>query len=1158
MELVRGTDLLSYTRHFDGLSLPNSERQPPSSSLGPTSSDAAHAREGAPARPVAATFDEDRLRSAFVQVVRGVSALHDAGKLHGDLKGSNTMVTGNGRVVLLDFGLATSRTPEELYETTEQSISGTPAYMSPEQAAGQPTTEASDWYSVGVMLFEALTGRLPHEGRFVELMARKREEDAPSPAEFVAGLPSDLQALCIDLLSRSPQNRPSSSEILRRLEGAAVEGPPLPRPVRTEAFVGREPELRALIDAFEATHAGPVCVHVHGVSGVGKTALVRHFLAQLHERREAVVLAGRCYERESIPFKAFDSLIDSLARHLRRLAPLESERLMPRDARVLGRLFPALLRVEAVATAPWRQLDVRDRNEERGRAFAALKELFGRIADRKLLVVFIDDLQWGDVDSGRLLVDLLSPPEPPRMLLVLSYRSEALAPNPVLEALRALRATGVAMDVREIPVLTLPEPQARELALTLLGHDDTEARLEAEAIAAEAQGSPLFIGELVHYQRSESPRDLRFDDMLGLRIARLPEAARQVLEVVAVAGYPVSNRVATQAAELDGKQEETLSLLRSVHLVRSHGVRPGDSVECFHDRIREAVVDHLPPARLTLCHRRLAVTLEASEERDSDALAVHWQGAGEARKAAEYAAVAAAQAAKALAFDHAADLYATVLELIAADDPRRQLIETLRGDALMRAGRGGQAAAAYLAAAQSAEPSQRLELQRRATEQLLISGHVDQGLEVARSLLGAVGIRCPETPRRTLLSLLLHRAQCRLRGFGFRERDESKIPEGDLVRIDTCWSMCMGLSMVDPIRAADFAAHFLLLALPSGERGRIARALVLYGAHKAAVQPDSRQARELLEAGEDLAQQTGNTHALGLARLTVGATALYQGRWKEALKLCDEADQIFREQCTGVAWQTATAQAHSLQSLFWLGELGEFSDRVPPLVREAQLRGNLYAGALFLVWDVLSWLVRDDPERARQAVTEGGRHWEQSSTGFQLQRMFQLVAESLADIHAGGGRTAWSRIQQQWSAIRRSLVFRIHHPRFHMLWLHAASALTAGSDKALLQEAERDARGLDHLNTIASNPISCAIRAAIAAKRGQAEVSLRLLATATAGFEAAGMALHAAAMRRRRGKIVGGEEGRVLVQAAEAFMQRQKIVNPERMTAILAPGFRDD
>jgi hypothetical protein len=213
---------------------------------------------------------------------------------------------------------------------------------------------------------------------------------------------------------------------------------------------------------------------------------------------------------------------------------------------------------------------------------------------------------------------------------------------------------------------------------------------------------------------------------------------------------------------------------------------------------------------------------------------------------------------------------------------------------------------------------------------------------------------------------------------------------------------------------------------------------------------------------------------------------------------------------------------------------------------------------LFLVWDVLSWLVRDDPERARQAVTEGGRHWEQSSTGFQLQRMFQLVAESLADIHAGGGRTAWSRIQQQWSAIRRSLVFRIHHPRFHMLWLHAASALTAGSDKALLQEAERDARGLDHLNTIASNPISCAIRAAIAAKRGQEEVSLRLLATATAGFEAAGMALHAAAMRRRRGKIVGGEEGRVLVQAAEAFMQRQKIVNPERMTAILAPGFRDD
>jgi eukaryotic-like serine/threonine-protein kinase len=1159
MELVRGTDLLGYTRHVDVAAAPDSEHVPTSSTLESAAGSTVYASAGhAPAAAhLAPSFDEERLRSAFVQVARGLSALHDAGKLHGDVKASNTMVTADGRVVLLDFGLATSRTSEDLYDTIDGSISGTPAYMSPEQASGQPTTMASDWYSVGVMLFEALTGRLPFEGSFLKLMARKREEDPPSPAELVAGLPSDLADLCVALLSRSPGDRPSGPEVMRRLTGAPPQGPPaaVPRPAPTESFVGREPELGVLSDALEATAVGPVCVHVHGVSGAGKTSLVRHFLARLHERREAVVLAGRCYERESIPFKAFDSLMDSLARYLRRLPSLEAERLMPRDARVLGLLFPGLLRVEAVAAAPWRQPEVPDRNEERRRAFAALKELFGRMADRQPLAVFIDDLQWGDVDSGRLLVDLLSPPEPPGMLLVLCYRSETVGSSAVLQALRAMRTPDADVDVREIPVPMLPEPQARELALRLMGREDAAAQREAEVIAGEAQGSPLFIGEMVRYQRSESPCHLRFDDMLRLRIARLPECARRVLEIVAVAGFPLPSQTATRAAELDGHEEETLSLLRSVHLVRSDGVRPADPVECYHDRIREAVVDDLPAERLRQHHWRLAVALETQEACDPEALAVHWQGAGDANAAARYAAVAAARAATALAFDHAAGLYATVLELMEAAAPERPLILVQRGDALMRAGRGREAAAAYLEAAESAEPVPRLDLQRRATEQLLMTGHVDQGLEVARSLLATLGLGYPETPRRALLSLLFQRARCRLRGSSFRPRDEGTLPEAAVVRVDTCWSVGMGLSMVDPIRAADFGARFLLLALSSGERGRIARALVLHGGHHAAVQPESKQAAELVAAGQRMAEQTGNAHALGLARLTAGATRLFLGHWKEALELCDQADEIFRDRCTGVAWEAATAHAHSLQSLFWLGELGEFSRRVPILVREAQLRGNLYARNLLAVYDAITWLARDDLDAARQAVREPGIRREPSLKALQLQGMFQAIAEVVVDIYAGSLPAVWTQIDQQWSTIRRSLLFRVQHARFHMLWLHAMGALVAGSDDARLRAAEQDARGLARLGTAASRPISCAIRALVAAKRGRHDVALRLFADAAHAFDQAGMRLHAAAMRRRQGTLLGGDQGRALLEAADAFMKRQNIVNTERITAVLAPGW---
>ncbi len=139
-------------------------------------------RAGEPgmAGPVAA--DGARLRATFRQLAQGVKALHDAGKLHRDLKPGNVLVRPDGRVVLLDFGLVAEldgeaaapgpvgASPDDAqggrsYQSTDRQIAGTAAYMSPEQAGGRPLTQASDWYAVGVMLYHALTGRLPIEGR---------------------------------------------------------------------------------------------------------------------------------------------------------------------------------------------------------------------------------------------------------------------------------------------------------------------------------------------------------------------------------------------------------------------------------------------------------------------------------------------------------------------------------------------------------------------------------------------------------------------------------------------------------------------------------------------------------------------------------------------------------------------------------------------------------------------------------------------------------------------------------------------------------------------------------------------------------------------------------------------------------------------------------
>ena len=317
-------------------------------------------------RRLTSHFDLARLRSALAQTAAGIEFLHTAGKLHRDIKSSNVLVTPSQRVVLLDFGLVTELAVSDA-EDRSLALAGTPAYMSPEQGSGRPLSEASDWYSVGVMLYEALTGQSPFTGTNAEILLEKARAEPPPPESIVSGIPSDLGRLCADLLRTDPARRPTGAEILQRLGApprAVAPTPPLGALI--SPLVGRDRHFAALEDAFRESERGKsIVAAVHGGSGMGKSALVRQFLEKVRADGAAVVLAGRCFERESVPYKALDSLIDVLSRHLKSLPTARAEGLLPRDVLALARLFPALRRVEAIAGARRRVLEIRDAHELR-------------------------------------------------------------------------------------------------------------------------------------------------------------------------------------------------------------------------------------------------------------------------------------------------------------------------------------------------------------------------------------------------------------------------------------------------------------------------------------------------------------------------------------------------------------------------------------------------------------------------------------------------------------------------------------------------------------------------------------------------------------------------------------------------------------------------
>ncbi len=561
-----------------------------------------------------------------------------------------------------------------------------------------------------------------------------------------------------------------------------------------------------------------------------------------------VLLGGRCYERESVPYKALDDSIDRLSRYLRQLPRAEVEALLPRDVRALARLFPMLGDVPAMIPALQGGIEIKDAQELRWRGFAAFRELITRLSDRRPVVLFIDDLQWGDSDSAMLLKDLMRPPDPPAILLILSYRAEDAGSSAVLREMLDLRSAPDA-DVRHIDVGELDPTEARQLAKALLRPSDESSAL-VETIAQESRGNPFFLDTLARRaQKSGRPRaesaapaapaapaaeavpgqtELTLEAVILERMADLSPSARRLVEVLAVSGQPLETELAAQAADLADAELGTLAALRAAHLTRTRVTDNGEEVELYHDRIRETVVSRLAPPLLASYHRRLAMALEESGDADPETLSTHFIGAGEPGRAAEYAMRAADQAGEALAFDRATRLYRLALGLGAgATRAEASRIQLKLGEALVGAGRGYEAATAFLEAAEGALTADQLELKRRAAEQLLRSGFVDEGFAATRAVLDAIGMKLAATPLSALLSFLGQRARIRLGGLRFSKRDRSQISTEELVRVDACWSVAIGLGLVDTIRAADFQARHLLLALKTGDPLRIARALAV-------------------------------------------------------------------------------------------------------------------------------------------------------------------------------------------------------------------------------------------------------------------------------------------------------------------------------------------
>lgn len=632
--------------------------------------------------------DFHRLSRTFRQLAEGVQALHSAGKLHRDLKPGNALVTRGGHVVLLDFGLVAELSSQgEIPRTPDdQVLSGTISFMSPEQAAGKQLTAASDWYSVGVMLFESLTARLPFSGSASSIWSRKQSEDAPSPADYCDGVPEELNDLCTRLLQRDPSARLTGAEVIAFFSSrdeARRDDDLVPLDDntrwRTIPFIGREQHVEKLSRAFVQMLSGKtVIVRVHGSSGAGKSTLIQHYLDDLSSSEQTLLLGARCYERELVPYNGIDSLIDALSLFLRR--PEVSRELIPENVISLAKLFPVLKQVDEIRRWAESRRVSSDPREVRQDAFQALQELLRRIGRQFLLVVHLDDLQWGDTDSAALLAQLIESDDPPRMLMLLSYRSEYESGSECLRTLAASQSRASPRTLwHELRVDAFSPDETREFARRLLPDDLPNREAGIERIVDQSGGRAYFAFELARHLNSGfdlagiAGTDL--DEVLWSRVGRLSDEEQRFLRVVAVAGSPVALGVALDAADLGGASPRLVSRLRAEHLIRGSGPGQAAEIGTFHDRVRESIVNHLDAENQRKIHGALAVSLQVAEGSAADRIAVHFEGAGELTQASRYYLKAADEAVEVLAFDRSEELYENAVRLAQSDADRAAAAE---------------------------------------------------------------------------------------------------------------------------------------------------------------------------------------------------------------------------------------------------------------------------------------------------------------------------------------------------------------------------------------------------------------------------------------------------------------------------------------------------
>ena len=644
-----------------------------------------------------------------IAVCEALKEAHSLGIVHRDIKSDNLMVMGNRSVKVMDFGIAKLQDASIL--TQEGAVLGTASYMSPEQAVGEPVDPRSDIFSLGIVLFEALTGQLPFPGDYElaviysivnlsPVSIRELNKDVPEPLEQVIAKAMRKEAqqryqnvdeMIQDLTKvkafvegrlgtvRTPPKLLASVD-WPKAEEKGVEVTAARRRGFEARLAGRDSEFETLKRLFDQAAQGKgQMVFVTGEAGIGKTRLIEE-LEKYARTMKVRTLAGRCPPRQGVyPYQAFVEAIRSFFEYEGVTTAKKLEQFIRERAPELKTQLPVIRMFLNVADKETVTI------ESKEQLWDAIARLIVKIAQERPFILFIDDLHWADESTLQLLQYSARNTLASRLMIIGTYRPEEARTtsdgriHPLLQIEPAMKQEGI-LTVINLGRLTAADVQQMVWSLF---QDSDFGETFVDSLQKETEGNPFFVMETLKllkvegiiekedggfhlredYERITIPSKIQ--DIVMRRIERLSPDEREMLEVGAVEGESFHSD--TLGTCLGVNRLELLRKLQS--LERDHHViYPREKAYYFdHGKIREFLYDALIPELRIEYHGIIGDYLAntyANDERSAPGIAHHFLEAGAQQKALPFLIMAGGSAKAVFANGQAVGFYAKALDIL--------------------------------------------------------------------------------------------------------------------------------------------------------------------------------------------------------------------------------------------------------------------------------------------------------------------------------------------------------------------------------------------------------------------------------------------------------------------------------------------------------------